>query len=121
LIKLLNRSFEPELEISEAVALSMAETTHLPPYLYTTPNARAVGKTGYVWARNLIANRLYQCPVIYLEPYVMNSEEVFARVQAGEYEGLREFGGILKKNIYAEYADGVTAGLKRWAMKRLGF
>jgi hypothetical protein len=121
LIKLLNRSFEPELAISEAVALSMAEATHLPPYLYTTPNARPVGKTGYVWARNLIANRLYQCPVIYVEPYVMNSEEVFARVQAGEYEGLREFGGILKKNIYAEYADGVAAGLKRWAMKRLDF
>jgi hypothetical protein len=117
LFKLLNRSFEPELAISEAIAQSMAEATHLPPYLYTTSNAKPVGKTGYVWARNLMANRLYQCPVVYVEPYVMNSEEVFARVQAGEYKGLREFGGILKKNIYAEYADAVTDGLKKWAME----
>jgi hypothetical protein len=119
LIKLLNRSFEPELAISEDVAQSIADATHLPPYLYTSPNAKSVGKTGYVWARNLIANRLYRCPVVYIEPYVMNSEEVFARVQAGEYDGLREFGGILKKNIYAEYADAVANGLKRWGAKRV--
>jgi hypothetical protein len=119
LIKLLNRSFESELAISEAVAQSMADATHLPPYFYTSPNAKSVGKSRYVWTRNLIANRLYQCPVVYIEPYVMNSEEVFARVQAGEYDGLREFGGILKKNIYAEYADAVAEGLKRWAAERL--
>jgi hypothetical protein len=115
----LNRSFESELAISEAVAQSMADATHLPPYFYTSLNAKPVGKSRYVWTRNLIANRLYQCPVVYIEPYVMNSEEVFARVQAGEYDGLREFGGILKKNIYAEYADAVAEGLKRWAAGRL--
>ncbi|HZC59387.1 MAG TPA: hypothetical protein VE154_05295, partial [Chthoniobacterales bacterium] len=62
-------------------------------------------------ARNLLANRLYECPVIYVEPYVMNSEEVFARIQAGEYEGLRNFGGVLRPNIFEEYVDGVVTGL----------
>jgi N-acetylmuramoyl-L-alanine amidase len=114
LIKLLSRTYEKELPVAESVAESLRTASGLPPYLYSTPNAKAVGKTGYVWARNLIANRLYECPVIYLEPYVMNNYEVFARVQAGEYEGLRNFGGVLRKNIYAEYADAVVAGLVQY-------
>ncbi|HEY2123763.1 MAG TPA: hypothetical protein VGH07_09235, partial [Chthoniobacterales bacterium] len=59
----------------------------------------------------LLANRLYECPVIYIEPYVMNSEETFARIQAGEYEGLRNFGGVMRPNIFEEYVDGVVEGL----------
>jgi hypothetical protein len=114
LVKLLSRTYAKELPIAEDVAASLRDATGLPPYFYGSPKAKPVGKTGYVWARNLIANRLYQCPVIYLEPYVMNNVEVFARVQAGEYEGLRDFGGIPKKNIYAEYADAVVAGVVRY-------
>jgi hypothetical protein len=45
----------------------------------------------------------------------MNNEEVFARIQAGEYEGVRNFGGVKRKNIYAEYADGVVNGLVEYA------
>jgi hypothetical protein len=111
LLKLLERSYSEEASCSEAVAAAMAAVTGLPPFRYFTPNARSVGSSGYVWARNLLANRLYQCPVIYIEPYVMNSEEVFARIQAGEYEGLRNFGGVMRPNIFEEYADGVVQGL----------
>jgi N-acetylmuramoyl-L-alanine amidase len=113
LIKLLNRAYDEELPISESVAQSLAEATGLPPYSYSSPNAKQVGKTRYVWARNLIANRLYECPVIYIEPYVMNSKEVFVRVQAGAYDGVRDFGGVMRKNIYVEYADAVVTGLVR--------
>lgn len=114
LIKLLNRAYDEELPISESVAQSLAEATGLPPYsYYSSPNAKQVGKTGYVWARNLLANRLYECPVIYIESYVMNSKEVFARVQAGAYDGVRDFGGVMRKNIYVEYADAVATGLVR--------
>jgi N-acetylmuramoyl-L-alanine amidase len=115
LVKLLNQVYPEELALSETIAAQMAKVTHLPPYTYTTANAKSLGTSGYVWARNLIANRLYECPVIYIESYVMNNEEVFARIQAGEYEGLRNFGGVKRKNIYAEYADGVVNGLVEYA------
>jgi hypothetical protein len=58
---------------------------------------------------------LYECPVVYIESFVMNNEEVFARIQAGEYEGLRNFGGVMRKNIYTEYADGIVNGLVAYA------
>jgi hypothetical protein len=111
LIKLLNQVYPEESGCAEAVGRSIAAATGLPPYSYTTPNARRVGNSGYVWARNLLANRLYECPVIYIEPYVMNNEEVFARIQAGEYEGLRNFGGAMRPNIYEEYITGIVNGL----------
>jgi hypothetical protein len=111
LMKLLDRSYSEEVACSEAVATAMAGVTGLPAFRYLTPNAKSVGSSGYVWARNLLANRLYQCPVVYIEPYVMNSEEVYARIQAGEYEGLRNFGGIMRPNIFEEYVEGVVEGL----------
>ena len=111
LLKLLNRAYPEELAAAEFVAESMARITGLPPYHYSESKAISVGTSGYVWARNLLANRLYECPVIYLEPYVMNSREVFARIQAGEYQGLQNFGGVMRPNIYEEYVEGVVDGL----------
>ena len=111
LIKLLNQVYSEELGCAQALGRSLAIATGLPPYTYTTANARQVGSSGYVWARNLLANRLYECPVVYIEPYVMNNEEVFARIQAGEYEGVRNFGGVMHQNIYDEYVTGVVNGL----------
>jgi hypothetical protein len=111
LLKLLSQSFDEELGIAESVAHSLSETTKLPAYQYNSDSARPVGTSGYVWARNLLANRLYHCPVAYVECYVMNSRDFFDRFQAGEYDGLREFNGVMHKNIYAEYADGVAQGL----------
>lgn len=111
LLKLLSQSFDEELGIAESIAHSLSETTKLPAYHYNGDNAHAVGTSGYVWARNLLANRLYHCPVAYVECYVMNSREFFDRFQAGEYDGRREFNGAMHKNIYAEYADGVTQGV----------
>jgi hypothetical protein len=92
----------------------MARITGLPAYRYTNSNAKSMGNSGYVWARNLLANRLYECPVIFIEAYVMNSEEFFARFQAGEYEGLRNFGGVLRQNIFQEYVEGVVEGLEAY-------
>jgi hypothetical protein len=76
-----------------------------------------VGSTGYVYARNLLATRLYRCPVVYCEPYVMNSREGFDRIQAGEYEGTRTFNGMERKNIYREYSDSVVDGLIEYYRK----
>lgn len=109
--RLLSRAYDEEIKIADTVAATMAKETRLPPYQYTTDNITRVGTTGYVYARNLVATRLYQCPVVYFEPYVMNSSEVFARVQAGDYEGTRPINGVERPSIYREYVDSVVAGL----------
>ena len=112
LMKLLNRCLPDEQAVSTTVADVLAGASGLPPYTYTTPNAVRVGSNAYVWARNLLANRLYRTPVLFLEPYVMNSQEVWERVQAGDYEGERVIAGVKRKSIYREYADAVAEGLR---------
>lgn len=111
LLKMLNRSWEIEIPLSEEVARSMAAETGLPPYVYTGSHAKRVGSGRYVYARNLLANRLFECPVVYLEPYVMNNREVYARIQAGDYEGQRMVAGKMRPSIYREYVDGLVKGL----------
>ena len=111
LLRLLGRTGPEELAAAEPVAAALAAATGLPPFQYTGPNALHVGANPAVWARNLLANRLYGCPVVYAEPYVMNSPEVYARVQAGDYEGTRDFGGVPRVSIVREYAEAVANGL----------
>ena len=109
--KLLSGAFSEELALAESLAKTMAKTTGLPPYRYKTENVTPVGRSGYVYARNLMATRLYRCPTVYLEPYVMNSRPVFVRVKAGDYEGTRKVAGKEQRSIYREYVDGVVAGM----------
>jgi hypothetical protein len=109
--RLLSRTHDEELRIADAAAAAMAKRTGLPPYQYTTDVVTKVGTSDYVYARNLVATRLYQCPVVYFEPYVMNSHEVFARIQAGNYEGTRLIHGVERLSIYREYVDSVVDGL----------
>ena len=108
---LLSRAYDEEIKIADTVALIMAKKTELPPYQYTTDTVTKVGTSGYVYARNLVATRLYQCPVVYFEPYVMNSHDVFARVQAGDYDGTQLVNGVARTSIYREYVDSVVEGL----------
>ncbi len=109
--RLLSRTHEEELPLARKAADALAQRTKLPPYRYTTDNVTPVEGTEYVFLRNLMATRLYDCPVIYYEPYVMNSDEVFWRVQEGDYEGLRNVNGTERPSIFREYADGVADGL----------
>jgi len=110
--RLLSRAYDEELPLADTIALAMARETGLPPYEYPTTNTTTkVGVSGYVYARNLLATRLYRCPVVYCEPYVMNSKDVFARIQAGDYEGTRNVNGVELKSIFREYADSVVDGL----------
>ncbi len=119
--RLLSRVYDEELPLADAIAVAMARETQLPPYQYpTTQNATKVGTTGYVYARNLLATRLYRCPVVYCEPYVMNSHEAFARIQAGDYDGMRNVNGMERKSIFREYADSVVDGLVEYYSKARG-
>ena len=111
LLRLLSRNFDEELKVADVAAAALARKTGLPPYEYTKDIVTKVGTSGYVYARNLAATRLYRCPVVYYEPYVMNSNEVVARIQAGDYEGTRVINGVERPSIFREYADGVVEGL----------
>lgn len=113
LIQLFGGMVNASLAPSEAVARSLAAATELPPYTYKGRNAARIGSSGYVWTRNLLANRLYRVPTLFLEPYVMNSQPVWERIQAGDYEGVRSVSGKSQPSIFAEYADAVSAGLQK--------
>jgi hypothetical protein len=116
LTKLLEGVHAEETGLATYAAAAFVEKTGIPPYLYKpeAKNSRNVEGNPYLWARNLLANRLYRCPVVYYEPYVMNSLEDHARIQAGDYEGLREIAGKLRPAILREYADTVALGLERY-------
>jgi N-acetylmuramoyl-L-alanine amidase len=109
--RLLSRSCDEELPLADAMAATFARETGLPPYQYTTDTVAGVGASGYVYARNLLATRLYRCPVVYFEPYVMNSNEAFARIEAGDYSGTREINGVQRPSIFREYAQAIADGL----------
>jgi N-acetylmuramoyl-L-alanine amidase len=116
--RLLSRAYDEELPLADTVAGAMARETQLPPYQYPTTNSTTkVGTSGYVYARNLLATRLYRCPVVYCEPYVMNSKDAFARIQAGDYDGTRNINGSERKSIFREYADSVANGLVEYYSK----
>jgi hypothetical protein len=119
--RLLSRAYDEELPLADTIANAMARETQLPAYQYPTANSTTkVGNSGYVYARNLLATRLYRCPVVYCEPYVMNSNDAFARIQAGDYEGTRNVNGLERKSIFREYADSVTDGLVEYYSKARG-
>jgi N-acetylmuramoyl-L-alanine amidase len=106
-----------ELPLAEAVANGMRLTTGLPAYVYTTPNARHVGTNSYVYARNLLANRIYDCPVVYLEPYVMNNEETYHRLLRGHFLGRTLIAGRLQTSAIEDYVQGVVKGIVTYYQK----
>lgn len=111
--KLLQRTHEEEVTIGTDVAAAFYSATGLPAYQYNpeSKNARTVAGNPFLWARNLLANRLYDCPVIFMEPYVMNSRADYTRIQAGDYEGSRLIDGRQQPSIFREYAGAVAKGL----------
>jgi N-acetylmuramoyl-L-alanine amidase len=114
LLRLLTRSHAEELAAAGPIAKALADATGLPPFTYFGGNAVRAGTNEYIWARNLLANRIYACPVVYLEPYRMNNAETYARIQAGDYEGEREVAGKIRRSIFREYADALVAGVRAY-------
>lgn len=121
LCKLLGRVHQEEVGISNDVAHSLAAATGLPPFVYhnAAKAQSALAANPYLWNRNLLATRLYQCPTIYCEAYVMNNADVFKRVQAGDYKGVRAVNGKTRPSIYHEYANAVAQGVENYFIKKL--
>jgi hypothetical protein len=109
--RLFSRAEQQEKALAGPVATAMAKSTGLPPYTYITKNARRVSSNPYVYARNLLANRMYACPVLYFEPYVMNHEETYRRLLLGHYQGRTLLGGRLVTSPLEDYVRGVVQGL----------
>ena len=111
--KLLERSHDVETGLTRAIADAYVAATGLPPSYRVEPGGvmHPIGTNHYIYARNLAANRQFNGPVIFLEPYFMNNRIVYARIQAGDYDGEREIAGEIFPSIFREYADAVTAGI----------
>ena len=112
--RILQRIYYEELALADVVSRTMQRETRLPAFHYDGTRGMSVNDNDLVWARNLLANRVFSCPVLFFEPFCMNHRETHLRVQEGPYDALREINGIYRKNIYQEYADGITAGLVRY-------
>jgi N-acetylmuramoyl-L-alanine amidase len=109
--RLFSGTHTQERAMSGPAASAMMSATGLAPYIYTTNNARRVSANPAVYARNLLANRLYQCPVLYYEPYVMNQEETYRRLLVGHYIGRTLLQDHLISSPLEDYARGVVRGL----------
>ncbi len=118
--KLLQRNHAEEKAVSASVARAMTVHTGLPPYMYEPLSTRAVNvdDNPYLWARNLAANRAYRCPVVFCEPYLMNGADSHARLQVGDYDGLRYVNGMLRPSIFHEYVNFVSEGLVNYYRDR---
>lgn len=109
--RLFTQTHAEEAALAGPVMQALAATTSLPPYQYTTPFARRIDDNPYVYARNLLANRIYQCPVLYFEPYVMNHENTYRRLLLGHWIGRTLVNGRLQTSPIEDYVRGITQGL----------
>lgn len=110
-LKLTNGSGPVERELGQALGVSLAQFTNLPPSSYSGRNAvRLVGATPFLWARNLLLLRTVQCPVVLLEPYIANSEATYPRIQQalGNREAKRP---LAEDDILLEYANVLVQAL----------
>lgn len=107
--KLLTDTIGQELAWGEGIAESLEAETSLPTFSYSGTYATKVGSHPYLWARNLLANRIYDCPVVYLEPFVLNSTAAYALVGEGPEEMQRS------SRLVQEYAQGVVKGMLKAA------
>jgi len=115
--KILRNDAKIEVPLAESIANALAKSTGLPPALVPGGTVKKVGDNPYVWARNLLANRIYQSPTVYIEAYVMNHPEAIARIQAGDFSGTRKIAGIEQRSLFEDYANGVAQGVLNYELK----
>ncbi len=110
---LFTRSTSRALPLAQTISDVFLRETNLVPYHYSpTASATQLDSARPIYARNLLANRLYQAPTIYLEPYVMNHRDTYDRVQMGDYEGVRDFRGQPVRSLVREYAETIQQAFR---------
>ena len=110
--KLLDRTAVQEERGCALVGQAMLDRLKYPPENYPgTYFAHHVTDVPSVYARDLLANRIYHGPVIYCEGPYMNARDAYYRIIAGDYIGLRTIQGEKVPSIYREYAAAVEKGV----------
>ena len=110
--KLLDRTAVQEERGCALVGQEMLDAFKYPPDTFIgTYFAHHVTDVPSVYARNLLANRIYHGPVIYCEGPYMNARDAYYRIIAGDYLGMRTIQGQNVASIYREYAAGVEKGV----------
>jgi len=113
--KLLDRTAVQEERGCALVGQSMLDTLKYPPENYPgTYFAHHVTNVPSVYARDLLANRIYHGPVIYCEGPYMNARDAYYRIIAGDYLGLRTIQGQSVPSIYRDYAAAVEKGVLKY-------
>ncbi len=115
LLRALQGIYEEEQKIGTVFAKSLEKVTNLKPFIYksTGKNTKKIPGHPYLWARNLLANRIYACPVIYYEPYVMNSVSDYPRFQ----HAIKNMGNPQVYTILDEYTDAIVDGFIEYYAK----
>ena len=115
LYRLLNRWSGTEQALADIISYEFGQLPNFPAFSYKGPNAVKVGNQPGVWGRNLLANRIFKCPVVFLEPYIANSEFEYGRIQLGDYPGTRGIEGRQRLSIIEEYAQTVFKAIVRYS------
>jgi N-acetylmuramoyl-L-alanine amidase len=113
--KLLDRTAVQEERGCALVGQAMLDTLKYPPESYPGSYfAHHVTDVPSVYARDLLANRIYHGPVIYCEGPYMNARDAYYRIIAGDYLGLRTIQGQSVPSIYRDYAAAVEKGVLKY-------
>lgn len=115
LIKLLDKTAPLEQRGAELVAGEMAARFKMPPETYANWNAvKKIGTVPGVFARNLLANRSFPGPVIFVEGPYMNARDAYSWLIAGDYDGLQTIDGRARQSLFREFADAIAAAVVRY-------
>ena len=113
--KLLDRTAVQEERGCALVGQSMLDILKYPPENYPgTYFAHHLTSVPSVYARDLLANRIYHGPVIYCEGPYMNARDAYYRIIAGDYLGKRTIQGQSVASIYRDYASAVEKGVLKY-------
>jgi len=112
--KLLDRTAVQEERGCALVGQEMLDTFQYPPEQYVGYFAHHVTSVPSVYARDLLANRIYHGPVIYCEGPYMNARDAYYRIIAGDYLGQRVIQGRSYASIYRDYAASVERGVLKY-------
>ncbi len=119
--KLLERTSGIEQQVADSIADRVTQVWNYAPENYenSPEGASHAGTSPYVWSRNLLANRLFPGPVVFVEGPYMNDRDAYPRIIAGDYEGEREIGGKKYRSIFREYAEIVAKAVIDYYRKSL--
>ncbi len=111
-----------EFEIADVITREMERVWQMPPEDYESWLASdRVNDNPYIWSRNVLANRAFPGPVIFLEGPYMNDRDTFYWIQEGDYEGERDIRGVMRPSLFRQFADITADALVAHYRAKYGF